>query len=464
MATNKKITELPNATLPITTGTKFEAVQGGLNVQVDADDMPGAGTVTSVNGDTGPAVILTASDVSADPAGSSATVASNLAAHISDATDAHAGTAITNTPAGNISATTVQAAINELDSEKASIVGVFTASGTNTYTVTVPGISALASGQSFDVKFTNANTGSSTLNVNSLGAVTLRKSVTVALVTGDIIAGGVYRVAYDGTNFQLMHNFNIGLGASGNFVYSNNLPLQVPSITLSASAGTADVTSPVLSGSGSAALLTTRYSNAADLVGFKLTNNGSSTYGAHTYKIFEASTDNQPFNLSTGTATFIGVEINPTYNMTGGTTTLIDLYINAAETALTGATHYGILAPSTTALNGFGTATPVSTLETSQSFGAGIITTTTDLTLSAAHHTVLVDATSGNITITLPAVATRARRIYCIKKIDSSGNTVTIDGNASETIDGATTVVLSTQYSGKQIQGNGSAWFIISSF
>lgn len=49
---NKKITELPAATLPISAGVKFEAVQGGVNVQVDADDMPGgSGTVTSVTGE-----------------------------------------------------------------------------------------------------------------------------------------------------------------------------------------------------------------------------------------------------------------------------------------------------------------------------------------------------------------------------------------------------------------------------
>jgi hypothetical protein len=38
-------------------------------------------------------------------------------AHISDATDAHAGTAITNTPSGNLAATTVQAALNEIQTE-----------------------------------------------------------------------------------------------------------------------------------------------------------------------------------------------------------------------------------------------------------------------------------------------------------------------------------------------------------
>jgi len=41
--------------------------------------------------------------------------------HIADATAAHAASAIANTPAGNIAATDVQAAINELDTEKAPV-------------------------------------------------------------------------------------------------------------------------------------------------------------------------------------------------------------------------------------------------------------------------------------------------------------------------------------------------------
>lgn len=44
-----------------------------------------------------------------------------LTDHIADPTAAHAGTAIANTPAGTIAATTVQDAINELDTEKAAI-------------------------------------------------------------------------------------------------------------------------------------------------------------------------------------------------------------------------------------------------------------------------------------------------------------------------------------------------------
>jgi hypothetical protein len=45
------------------------------------------------------------------------TNATSISDHISDATDAHAGTAITNTPSGNLAATTVQAALNELQTD-----------------------------------------------------------------------------------------------------------------------------------------------------------------------------------------------------------------------------------------------------------------------------------------------------------------------------------------------------------
>ena len=71
--------------------------------------------------------------------------------HIADATGAHAATAISNTPAGNIAATTVQAAINELDTEKLSasattLPASFTASSlTSVGTLTALTVSGQAS-------------------------------------------------------------------------------------------------------------------------------------------------------------------------------------------------------------------------------------------------------------------------------------------------------------------------------
>lgn len=97
----------------------LDSAAGGF-LMMGAPAAASGGAVDSVNGQTG-VVVLDAGDVGADPAGSASTVAGNLSAHISDTTDAHAASAITNTPAGNISATTVQNAINELDTEKAPL-------------------------------------------------------------------------------------------------------------------------------------------------------------------------------------------------------------------------------------------------------------------------------------------------------------------------------------------------------
>lgn len=90
------------------------------------------------------------------------------------------------------------------------------ASDTDTYAATVtPAITAYAAGQAFLIQFTNANTGAATLNLNSLGAKALRKNSSTALASGDIVAGQIYLLVYDGTNLQLEGNLGSGSGASG---------------------------------------------------------------------------------------------------------------------------------------------------------------------------------------------------------------------------------------------------------
>jgi len=78
------------------------------------------------------------------------------------------------------------------------------ASGTNTYTVTLtPTLTAYVNRQVFWITFGNTNTGASTLNIDGLGAIPLVKNVSTALVSGDITAGAILPVIYDGTNFQI---------------------------------------------------------------------------------------------------------------------------------------------------------------------------------------------------------------------------------------------------------------------
>lgn len=82
-------------------------------------------------------------------------------------------------------------------------------------------------------------------------------------------------------------------------------------------------------------------------------------------------------------------------------------------------------------------------------------------TATASDTVILCNATGGNITVTLPAIATNKGKVYFIKKIDSSGNTVTIDGAGSETIDGDTTQVIMAQYTVLMIVGGSSEWHIL---
>lgn len=89
----------------------------------------GGGAVDSVNGQTG-VVVLDATDVGSDVAGAAAAVDADLDAHIADTTAAHAATAISFTPAGTISSTTVQAAIEEVAAESGASPWTDTTSGT----------------------------------------------------------------------------------------------------------------------------------------------------------------------------------------------------------------------------------------------------------------------------------------------------------------------------------------------
>ncbi len=88
-------------------------------------------------------------------------------------------------------------------------------------------------------------------------------------------------------------------------------------------------------------------------------------------------------------------------------------------------------------------------------------TLTSNTTLTRSHRTILCDSSGGTFTVTLPASANAKYQIYEIKKIDTSGIAVLIDGNAAETIDGDTTKSLNMQNESITIQSNGTSWYII---
>jgi hypothetical protein len=95
------------------------------------------------------------------------------------------------------------------------------------------------------------------------------------------------------------------------------------------------------------------------------------------------------------------------------------------------------------------------------SFG-NIVTKTGNYTATSTDGTIVVDASGGNVTVTLPAASSTTLGLkLSIKKIDTSGNNVIIDGDGSETIDGQTTMTWNVPWQGYVVQCDGTGWYVV---
>ena len=90
-----------------------------------------------------------------------------------------------------------------------------------------------------------------------------------------------------------------------------------------------------------------------------------------------------------------------------------------------------------------------------------IQTITADYTMIWADRTILADASSAAITVTLPDPASYPDEELSIKKIDSSTNAVTVAHHGSETIDGAANVSLANQWDSVTIKSDGTNWYVL---
>lgn len=103
-----------------------------------------------------------------------------------------------------------------------------------------------------------------------------------------------------------------------------------------------------------------------------------------------------------------------------------------------------------------------STVQVAGSISMTIKTVTADATIDATDNTILVNASSAAVTLTLPSATGIAGRIYTIKKIAGGlDNDVTISPAGSSTIDGGTSYKIYNDWTFVTLQTDGTNWYII---
>lgn len=110
---------------------------------------------------------------------------------------------------------------------------------------------------------------------------------------------------------------------------------------------------------------------------------------------------------------------------------------------------------------GVGTADPTSLFQVAGAIATAITTKSAAYTLTAGDSVVLADANGGAFTLTLPTAVGIAGRQYTVKRVNAAANNVTIGTTSSQTIDGVTTKVLSSQYEKVTIVSDGANWLIV---
>jgi hypothetical protein len=111
---------------------------------------------------------------------------------------------------------------------------ITTTGSANTYVAGLsPSITAYAAGQRFLVNINATNTGASTINFNAVGAQTIVKNGGVALEGGELVAGRLYTIIYDGTNFQVINPTALPVIVSGAHSSANTDEIPLDSQTVS---------------------------------------------------------------------------------------------------------------------------------------------------------------------------------------------------------------------------------------
>ena len=190
---------------------------------------------------------------------------------------------------------------------------LLTVTGTDTYAGTAtPTPTAYAAGNVFTFVVPNTNTGPATLNVNALGAKTISRDGSTALVAGDLVAGSEVVVVYDGTQFQVLNsNSKTNLHVSNNATVDNNVTVgNNATVTNALSAGSASLTTPLPVTSGGIGVST--------ITGLVKGNGTSAVTAAVAGTDYAAPTSGTSILYGNGAGGFSNVTIGSNLTFAGG--------------------------------------------------------------------------------------------------------------------------------------------------
>jgi lysophospholipase L1-like esterase len=213
---------------------------------------------------------------------------------------------------------------------------VTTAGGTTVYTLTpTTALAAYATGNEYKIIMNATNTGASTINISGLGAKTMVKSAATALAAGDLLIGQLYKIVYDGTNFQVV-NFGAVPTGSGGQVQATSPTLVTPTIGVASatSVNKVAITAPATSATLTLAQGSTLQQTGAFALNLTVTAATTPTFPTGTITVQDLATSQTVTNKTIGDKLRGTVAANSgfgTQALTAGTATVSNTSVTAAS-------------------------------------------------------------------------------------------------------------------------------------
>jgi hypothetical protein len=103
-----------------------------------------------------------------------------------------------------------------------------------------------------------------------------------------------------------------------------------------------------------------------------------------------------------------------------------------------------------------------SQIQSQAGLSLAVINVSSSGTIPTTNCFLFCNASSSGFTLTLPAASTSKGTVVYLKKTDSSSHAITVSVSGSDTIDGASSLSIATQYAVYSFVSNGTGWSIVS--